>query len=98
MSHRFEVGERVTYEEKRFPNTVRRTELIVVERLGGSGEPQHQLFGDGLTSCVLGESELRPRSALRLILVKRAYPIAIQEALGIRQCTVHQHSDDDRCG
>jgi hypothetical protein len=62
MSHRFEVGERVTYEEKRFPNTVRRTELIVVERLGGSGEPRYQLFGDGLTSCVLGESELRPRS------------------------------------
>ena len=34
--HRFEVGERVTYDEKRFPNTVRRTELIVVERLVGS--------------------------------------------------------------
>ena len=35
MSH--EVGERVTYEEKRFPNTVRRTELIVVERLVRAG-------------------------------------------------------------
>ena len=61
MSHRFELGERVTYEEKRFPNTVRRTELIVVERLGGSGEPRYQLRGDGLPSFVLGESELRPR-------------------------------------
>ena len=59
--HRFEVGERVTYDEKRFPNTVRRTELIVVERLGGTGEPRYQLCGDGLPSCVLGESELRPR-------------------------------------
>jgi len=59
--HRFEVGERVTYDEKRFPNTVRRTELIVVERLGGTGEPRYQLRGDGLPSCVLGESELRPR-------------------------------------
>ena len=48
--HRFEVGERVTYDEKRFPNTVRRTELIVVERLGGTGEPRYQLRGDGLPS------------------------------------------------
>ena len=59
--HRNEVGERVTYDEKRFPNTVRRTELIVVERLGGTGEPRYQLRGDGLPSRVLGESELRPR-------------------------------------
>ena len=61
-AHRFEVGECVSYEEKRFPNTVRRTDLIVVERLVGSGEPRYQLRGDGLHSCELSESELRPRA------------------------------------
>jgi hypothetical protein len=30
--HRFEIGECVAYLEKRFPNGVRRTELVVVER------------------------------------------------------------------
>jgi hypothetical protein len=61
-AHRFEVGDCVIHEEKRFPNTVRRTELIVVERLVGSGEPRYQLRSDGLPSCELSESELRPRS------------------------------------
>lgn len=60
-SHRFEIGECVTYVEKRFPNGVRRTELVVVERLTGAGEPQYQLRGsEGLALCVLAESQLSP--------------------------------------
>lgn len=59
--HRFEIGECVTYSEKRFPSGVRRTELVVVDRLAGAGEPQYQLRGqDGLAQCVLAESQLSP--------------------------------------
>jgi hypothetical protein len=58
--HRFEIGECVTYIEKRFPNGVRHTELVVIERLTGAGEPQYQLCcRDGL-QCVLAESQLHP--------------------------------------
>lgn len=60
-SHRFEIGECVTYIEKRFPNGVRRTELVVIDLLVGAGEPQYQLSGaDGLARCVLAESQLSP--------------------------------------
>ena len=59
--HRFEVGERVTYCEKRFPNGVRSTDMVVVEQLTGSGEPKYQLrVCDGLTECELAESQLSP--------------------------------------
>lgn len=62
--HRFEIGECVTYVEKRFPNGVRRTELVVVDRLAGAGEPQYQLSGaDGLAQWVLAESQLSPAQA-----------------------------------
>jgi hypothetical protein len=60
-AHRFEIGECVTYVEKRFPNGVRRTELVVAARLGAVGEPLYQLHGPaGLAQCVLAESQLRP--------------------------------------
>jgi hypothetical protein len=36
--HRFEIGECVTYLEKRFPSGLRRTELVVIEHLAGIGE------------------------------------------------------------
>ena len=63
--HRFEIGECVTYIEKRFPNGFRRTELVVIERLTGAGEPQYQLgCHDGLARCVLAESQLRPTSSI----------------------------------
>src|SRR5215218_6184022 len=57
--HRFEIGERVTYCEKRFPNGVRSTEMVVVGQLTGAAEPKYQLrVYDGLTECVLAESQL----------------------------------------
>jgi hypothetical protein len=63
VGHRFEIGERVTHPEKRFPNGVRLTELVVVRRLSGAGEPQYQLSGpDGLSHWVLRESQLIPSS------------------------------------
>jgi hypothetical protein len=59
--HRFEIGEGVVFVEKRFPNGVRRIELVVVEQLTGTGEPQYGLRGsDGLARCVLAESALSP--------------------------------------
>jgi hypothetical protein len=59
--HRFEIGECVTYIEKHFPNGVRRTELVVIERLTGAGEPRYQLrWPDGLAQCVFAQSQLRP--------------------------------------
>jgi hypothetical protein len=62
--HRFEIGECVAYLEKRFPNGVRRTELVVVERLAGSGEPQYRLRpADGVALCVLAESKLGPTAS-----------------------------------
>jgi hypothetical protein len=61
QGHRFEVGEWVTAIERRFPNAVQRTELIVVERLPGSGDPQYRLAGrDRTGERVLGESALSP--------------------------------------
>jgi hypothetical protein len=60
-AHRFEIGECVTYVEKRFPNGERCTELVVAARLSGVGEPLYQLRGpEGLEQCVLAESQLRP--------------------------------------
>ena len=62
--HRFEIGECVAYLEKRFPNGVRRTELVVVERLAGIGEPQYRLRpADGVALCVLAESKLGPTAS-----------------------------------
>lgn len=63
-AHRFEIGECVTYVEKRFPNGERCTELVVAARLSGIGEPLYQLRGaEGLAQCVLAESQLRPTPA-----------------------------------
>jgi hypothetical protein len=59
-AHRFEVGECVSYVEKRFPNGVRRTELVVAARISGVGEPLYQHGPEGLAQCVLAESQLRP--------------------------------------
>jgi hypothetical protein len=62
--HRFEIGECVAYLEKRFPNGVRRTELVVVERLAGIGEPQYRLRpANGVALCVLAESKLGPTAS-----------------------------------
>src|SRR5215207_1629324 len=62
--HRFEIGECVAYPEKRFPNGVRRTELVAVERLAGTGEPQYRLRpADGVALCVLAESKLGPTAS-----------------------------------
>src|SRR4051812_50204328 len=62
--HRFEIGECVAYLEKRFPNGVRRTELVVVERLAGIGEPQYRLRpADGVALRVLAESKLGPTAS-----------------------------------
>jgi hypothetical protein len=50
--YRFEIGERVTYSEKRFPSGVWTAELVVVEyRLRKR---------DGATEHVLAEDELSP--------------------------------------
>ena len=58
---RFEIGECLDYVEKRFPNGHRHTELRVIGRLLGNGEPQYQLFNPAdLAQCVLAESQLRP--------------------------------------
>ena len=60
-AHRFEIGECVTYLERRFPNGVHRTALVVVERLPGANDPQYQLRGlTGLDRCVLAETQLSP--------------------------------------
>jgi hypothetical protein len=62
--HRFEIDECVTSSEKRFPNGVRHTELVVVERLAGAGEPSYRLRGpDGLAHRVLAESQLTPTAS-----------------------------------
>ena len=62
VGHRFEIGERVTYCEKRFPTGVWSTEMVVIEQLTGEGEPEYQLrvYG-GVAECVLAESQLSPR-------------------------------------
>ena len=67
-AHRFEVGECVIHEEKRFPNTVRCTEFIVVARLAGVGEPRYRLRGDRLPSCELSESNSGPGPCKRIPL------------------------------
>jgi hypothetical protein len=62
--HRFEIGECVAFLERRFPNGVRRTELVVVERLAGRGEPRYRLrAADGVALRVLAESELGPTAS-----------------------------------
>ena len=63
--HRFEIGEGVVHIEKRFPNGARHTELMVVERLAGAGEPHNRLSGpEGLALCVLAESQLGPKPSI----------------------------------
>jgi hypothetical protein len=65
--HRFEIGECVTYLEKRFPSGLRHTELVVIEHLAGIGEPQYRLRpADGLAQCVLAESMLGPRESAQV--------------------------------
>ena len=57
--YRFEIGERVTYSEKRFPSGVWTAELVVVEQLTGNGKPEYRLRNhDGATEHVLAEHEL----------------------------------------
>ena len=59
--YRFEIGERVTYSEKRFPSGVWTAELVVVEQLTGNGKPEYRLRKrDGATEHVLAEDELSP--------------------------------------
>ena len=59
--YRFEIGERVTYSEKRFPSGVWTAELVVVEHLTGNGKPEYRLRKhDGATEHVLAEHELSP--------------------------------------
>jgi hypothetical protein len=59
--YRFEIGERVTYSEKRFPSGVWTAELVVVEQLAGDGTPEYRLrHHDGATEHVLAEHELSP--------------------------------------
>ena len=58
--YRFDIGERVTYSEKRFPTGVWATELVVVEQLTKDGTPQYRLrIHGGATEYVLAEHELR---------------------------------------
>src|SRR5215217_5486400 len=62
-SHRFGIGEGVTYSEKRFPTGIWIAELIVVEQLSRDGAPGYRLLAqDGATEYVLGEHELSPSS------------------------------------
>jgi hypothetical protein len=75
--HRFEIGECVTYLEKRFPNTVRYTELVVIERLTGAGEPHYQLRGsDGQSLYVLPERRLSPNGSLEASRPRKAPDLA----------------------
>jgi hypothetical protein len=61
MDHRFGIGERVTYCEKRFPTGLWTTQLIVVEHLTGTSARQYRLKVDGAgTEYVLAEQELLP--------------------------------------
>ena len=61
QDHRFDIGEWVTYIERRFPNAARPIELVVVERLAGGGDPQYRLAGrDRSDERVLAESALAP--------------------------------------
>ena len=54
--YRFDIGERVTYSEKRFPTGVWATELVVVEQLTKDGTPQYRLrIHGGATEYVLAE-------------------------------------------
>src|SRR5215207_9791163 len=46
-SHRFGIGEGVTYSEKRFPTGVWIAELIVAEQLTRDGEPEYRLLDPG---------------------------------------------------
>ena len=65
-SHRFGIGEGVTYSEKRFPTGIWIAELIVVEQLSRDGAPGYRLLAqDGATEYVLGEHELSPSSEKR---------------------------------
>ena len=64
--HRFGIGDRVTYSEKRFPSGVWTAELVVVEHLTGDGTPEYRLrVQDGATEHVLAERELSPSSENR---------------------------------
>jgi hypothetical protein len=59
--YRFEIGERVTYSEKRFPSGVWAAELIVVEQLTPDKGPQYRLRVEGgAIEYVLAEHELFP--------------------------------------
>ena len=65
-SHRFGIGEGVTYSERRFPTGIWIAELIVVEQLSRDGAPGYRLLAqDGATEYVLGEHELSPSSEKR---------------------------------
>src|SRR5215217_4930761 len=65
-SHRFGIGEGVTYSEKRFPTGIWIAELTVVEQLSRDGEPEYRLrVQDGATEYVLAEHELSPSSDKR---------------------------------
>ena len=65
-SHRFGIGEGVTYSEQRFPTGIWIAELIVVEQLSREGEPEYRLLAqDGATEYVLGEHQLSPSSEKR---------------------------------
>jgi hypothetical protein len=69
QDHRYEIGECVIYIEKRFPNGERHTELVVLERLPGAGEPQYQLRGpDAPGLYVLAERQLAPRGPAQDLL------------------------------
>ena len=61
MTHRFEIGERVTYPEKRFPMATWTIELVVVEQLRGAEGPEYPLQDQHRgTEYLLAEHELDP--------------------------------------
>jgi hypothetical protein len=75
--HRFELGENVIYVEKRFPNLVRVTDLVVTEQLASTGELHYRLQDPDGRAYVLAECEISPSAtpyATRLAAIARGEP------------------------
>jgi hypothetical protein len=74
--HRYEIGECVTSVEKRFPNGERHTELVILERLIGTGEPHYQLRDSGGPGLyVLAERQLSPGGPAHVLAPPRLSPV-----------------------
>jgi hypothetical protein len=64
IGHRFGIGERVTYSEKRFPTSVWIAELVIIEQLRTDASPEYRLRDqDGAADYVLPEHLLKPSAA-----------------------------------